>query len=370
MDNYFDVIIIGAGPAGIGLGVQLKKLGINFTILEKNSVGSSFKKWPKETRFISPSFTGNFFSMPDLNAITPDTSPAYNLLTEHPSGKEYALYLKNVSDHHSLPIINKVNVKKIRKINGLFDLETNKQIFKSKHLVWAAGEYQYKKKKSFKGSNLCIHNSNIKSFKELKGEKFIVIGSYESGFDAALNLSKAGKKVTLLDSHNHLELVNSDSSYSLSPYTRDQIKNYGEKLDYYINARVREVKKKNEEYEVILESGQSFNTKQKPIDATGFDSSLKLVKEHFEFDGKHPLLTENDESTKTKNLYLSGPQVKHKNALFCFIYKFRQRFGIIAKKIAIDLNVEKEKIDELIQELKQYNFYLEDLSCCDNECEC
>ena len=70
-ENQVDVIVVGAGPAGLGVSVVLKKLGIDFIILEKNSLGASFKKWPKETKFISPSFSGNFFKMTDLNAITP-----------------------------------------------------------------------------------------------------------------------------------------------------------------------------------------------------------------------------------------------------------------------------------------------------------
>ena len=64
-----DVIVVGAGSAGIGVAVVLKRMGINFQILEKEEVGASFKKWPEETQFISPSFTGNFFKMPDLNAF-------------------------------------------------------------------------------------------------------------------------------------------------------------------------------------------------------------------------------------------------------------------------------------------------------------
>ncbi len=368
--SYTDVTIIGAGAAGIGIAVQLTKLRIDFIILEKDSIGSSFKKWPKETRFISPSFTGNFFKMPDLNAITPDSSPAYTLLTEHPSGKEYATYLENVAKHYEIPIKTGQQVKKLIKKEDLFEIQTQNQTHKTKHLIWAAGEYQYKKQGNFKGSKHCTHNSEIKSFKELKGEEYIIIGGYESGFDAAIHLAKTNKKVTLLDSHNHIDLVNSDSSYSLSPYTRDQIKKQAEKIEYYTNARVKEVKQNKQGYEVTLESSKKFQTKNKPINATGFDSSLKLVKEHFEFEKDYPLLTEHDESTTTKNLYLTGPQVKHENALFCFIYKFRQRFGIITKKIAEDLNVNKEEIDELVQELKEYNFYLEDLSCCENECEC
>ena len=67
--NKFDVIIVGAGPAGLGVGILLKKLEIDFLILEKNSIGASFKKWPQETSFISPSFTGNFFKMPDLTLL-------------------------------------------------------------------------------------------------------------------------------------------------------------------------------------------------------------------------------------------------------------------------------------------------------------
>ena len=110
IDDYYDVVIVGAGPAGLGIGIILQKLGIYYVILEKHSVGSSFKKWPKETQFISPSFTGNFFKMPDLNAVTPATSPAFDLLTEHPTGIEYAQYLERVSKYYQLAIDTDVEV--------------------------------------------------------------------------------------------------------------------------------------------------------------------------------------------------------------------------------------------------------------------
>ena len=114
-DFKYDVTIVGAGPAGLGVGIILEKLGINYIILEKNSIGSSFRKWPKETRFISPSFTGNFFKMVDLNAITPDTSPAFYLRTEHPTGTDYAKYLVSISEFFELNVKTRVNVKKIEK---------------------------------------------------------------------------------------------------------------------------------------------------------------------------------------------------------------------------------------------------------------
>lgn len=55
MENK-EVIIIGAGAAGVGMGVALKDFGINnFAILERKQVGNSFIKWPEQTRFITPS---------------------------------------------------------------------------------------------------------------------------------------------------------------------------------------------------------------------------------------------------------------------------------------------------------------------------
>ncbi|GAB4230178.1 MAG: hypothetical protein Kow0049_11890 [Stanieria sp.] len=44
----FEVVIVGAGAAGIGCGVVLKDLGIkNFVILERHQVGASFSFWPQ-----------------------------------------------------------------------------------------------------------------------------------------------------------------------------------------------------------------------------------------------------------------------------------------------------------------------------------
>ena len=126
----------------------------------------------------------------------------------------------------------------------------------------------------------------------------------------------------------------------------------------------------NNEYVVTTDTNDTFSSESKPINCTGFDTSLKLVKELFEFEEGYPLLTDFDESQKTRNLFLVGPQVKHGTALFCFIYKYRQRFAIVAEKIAKRINIPDHKIDMTLQEYKRNNFYLNDLSCCDDECVC
>ena len=159
-----NTIIVGAGSAGLGTAVILDQLGIDYLVLEKDEIGSSFKKWPEESCLISPSFTGNFFNMPDLNSISPETSPAFNLVTEHPTGKEYAAYLEIVAEGYNLNVRTQVAVDSISRNDSHFLIETTDGLYKSKYVIWAAGEYQYPKQGSFEGDELCVHFSQVASF--------------------------------------------------------------------------------------------------------------------------------------------------------------------------------------------------------------
>ena len=364
------VIIVGAGPAGLGVAIALQKMGVDLIILEKDEIGASFKKWPKETQFISPSFTGNFFKMPDLNAITPDSSPAFTTLTEHPTGDDYVEYLESIAHYNKLTIETKITVQQVEKKKDYFIISTNDGEYRCAYLIWAAGEYQYPKKGELSGWEHCTHFSDVDSFEDIEGKEAVVIGGYESGFDAAVNLVNTGKKVTVFDAESYLELVNSDSSYSLSPFTRDRIEDAFEDLTYHKESKVIEVKYKDGIYTVITENGISIETHIRPIRCTGFNSSLILLKDLFLYKSDYPLLNEWDESTITNNLFLVGPQVKHGDALFCFIYKYRQRFAVVAETIARLAKIPAPLIESVVDEYKNYNFYLTDLSCCDNDCSC
>ena len=101
----YDVVVVGAGAAGLGVSVALRHAGIeNFVVLEREVVGASFAAWPAETRFITPSFPSNSVGMLDLNSIAIGVSPAYSLEVEHPTGQEYALHLQSVAQFFELPV--------------------------------------------------------------------------------------------------------------------------------------------------------------------------------------------------------------------------------------------------------------------------
>ena len=219
-----DVVVVGAGPSGIGVSIILQKMGINFAVIDRNNVGSSFLKWPKQMKLLTPSFFSNSFKMIDLNAITYDTSPALTLQTEHPSGHEYAAYLNKLVEHFKIPIQSNTNVSSVSKTEDGFTLQTNKGEIKSKYLVWAAGEFQYPKLHSFPGSKYCIHNSLISNWDDVKGDEFFVIGGYESGMDTAINLAERKKRIIIIDKDNLLSSEEIDPSRTISPYTKDRLR--------------------------------------------------------------------------------------------------------------------------------------------------
>jgi cation diffusion facilitator CzcD-associated flavoprotein CzcO len=68
MNGLFDVVV-GAGASGLGMGLALKSLDIKFTILERYEIGASFARWPKEMRFITPSFPSNEFGLHDHHGV-------------------------------------------------------------------------------------------------------------------------------------------------------------------------------------------------------------------------------------------------------------------------------------------------------------
>lgn len=374
--NPYDIVIVGAGAAGIGIGALLQLLEINnFVLLERHEVGASFSMWPREMKFISPSFPGHGFGSLDLNAIVPNTSPGYSLNSEHPNGKDYQIYLKNISKHFELPVRTGIDVISIQRESSKrkgFVLESNQETIRCRFVIWAAGEFQYPNINSIPGAEYCIHNSSVKSWQQLKGEEFIVIGGFESGIDAAVNLAHNGKKVKVFDKQEAWNTETSDPSCSLSIYTYNRLKLAIDKgfITLKSNSAIKKIEKVKDGF-MVYNGIEKIRTKSPPVLATGFKTSLSLIRDLFEWNEKenYPLLTENDESTITPGLFLVGPNVRHDDLIFCFIYKFRQRFGVVANEISKRIG-DKNLNTSVFEFYRDKGMLLEDLDCCGDECTC
>ena len=368
--HVYDVVVIGGGAAGVGVGVALKHAGIeNFIILERLMIGASFLLWPSETRFITPSFPSNSIGMLDLNAVALGASPAFLLKVEHPSGEQFATHLNAVAEFYKLPVRSHAQVKKFTKPGQIFRMAVGQETLRAKHVVWAAGEFQFPSVNGFPGSDLCRHTATIPSYAELEGQDAIVIGGCESGFDAAYHLAQRNTPVRLFDTGCPWESESSDPSVGLSTFSLERARDprFVEQVQLFPRTTVASVAREGNQYTVTTVDDRSFQTSMPPLLAAGFEGSHKLIPSLFERrDDGYPLLTEHDESTITSGLFLCGPAVRHDNHIFCFIYKYRQRFAVVAKAIATSLGLEAEGLENY----RKWGMYLDDLSCCGEECAC
>ena len=365
-----DVVVVGAGAAGVGVAVALKHAGIeNFVVADRRTVGASFASWPAETRFITPSFPTNSIGMLDLNSVAIKTSPGYSLEVEHPTGEEYAMYLRVVAQVFGLPVRQNTDVTRVAKVDDGFRLDTPDETLRAKHVIWAAGEFRYPRLNGFVGSELCRHTATIDSYEELEGDDFIVVGGYESGVDVAYHLASRGKRVRVFDKNRPWVDESSDPSVALSPFTLERVrqKQFFEQVELYPYMPIESVTHADAVYEVTAHDGHRFQTRVPPLWAGGFEGSQKLVADLFEQreDGSL-LLSEHDESTIVTGMFLCGPAVRHDNHVFCFIFKYRQRFAVVAKAIATSLGLPAETLEGY----RRWGMYLDDLSACGEECVC
>lgn len=375
MDKVYDVIVIGAGAAGIGMGITLREFGINnLLIVDKGEVGDSFKHWPQETRFITPSFTTNGFGMPDINSVSIDTSPAYTFEQERFSGKDYAQYLELIAEEYELPVEEHQLIQRVEKSDNGYKVISENKTYITKYVIFAVGEFNFPSDSGITGAKEHgIHYSEVQSWDDFKDDDYIVIGGNESSIDAATNLLNRRKKVTLITSSTGMNSDNPDPSISLAPYTRTRHRQALDHLEHneqfkVVQARVKEITHKDN-YSVITENNNRYESNNKVILGTGFNNgALNLAKHLFvEDDNGQADLTKYDESTIADNAFLVGPSVRHGQAIFCYVYKFRQRFAIIAEEIA-----RREQLDvaAVVDRYKKHSFYLDDCLSCEVICDC
>mgnify|MGYP003315105116 CR=1 FL=1 len=148
---------------------------------------------------------------------------------------------------------------------------------------------------------------DVQELKRAKFDRQSILITNAADIDAAINLSRMGKKVTVLDEKENPDAKITDPSETLTPYTVDRLMDEiaYDRITLVADTKVDEIKFENDNYIITNERDDStYTTKSKPILATGFVSSLSMVKDLFDW---HPLV-----SGDTNTVHEANVSVKEK----------------------------------------------------------
>ena len=131
--NVLDVLVIGAGQAGLALGYQLKQTGQAFLLIDKRDrIGESWRQRFDSLTLFTPR---SYSALPGLPV--PGDPDGY------PSKDEIADYLETYANYHDLPVDLGIEITRLEQVGRLFQATTSAgRELTAKAVVIATGAFQ------------------------------------------------------------------------------------------------------------------------------------------------------------------------------------------------------------------------------------
>ena len=185
--SSFDVLIIGGGPIGIACGLEAKKRGLTYAIVEKGPIVNSLFNYPINMQFFSSS---EKLEIDEIPFISKEAKPKRNEALEY--------YRRIVTS-------NELNIKLFEQVHsvvksetGTFDIETSKNQYTAGNVIVATGFYDIPNTIKVKGEDLPKVSHYYKDPHFYASQKLAVVGASNSAIDAALECWRKGAEVTLI----------------------------------------------------------------------------------------------------------------------------------------------------------------------------
>jgi thioredoxin reductase (NADPH) len=218
-----DVVVVGAGPAGLATAIAASTSGLSCQVIEKGALVNSLLHYPTEMVF---------FTTPELMEIggMPFVSPY-----DKPTRLEALRYYRRVSDAFKLDIIFDETVVAVTAVTrdasppdagGSFvvDTHSSRGVRRSIHgrtVVVATGAYDFPNRIGVPGEDLAHVSHYYTQPHAFFRKKVVVVGGKNSAAEAALELHRAGARVTIV----HRGLAMGDSiKYWVKPDIDNRIK--------------------------------------------------------------------------------------------------------------------------------------------------
>ena len=183
-NTHYDVVVIGAGQAGLAMGHYLQQQRARFVILERaSSIGAAWhKRWESLTLFTPRCYD----SLPGLPF--PGDPDGY------PSRDEVIAYLERYATEFRLPVEFESDVRKLTAREGSFLLEVDGRTVTADEVVVATGPFQAPSVPAFAAGLdpevVQLHSNAYQAPSDVPSGTVLVVGGGNTGFQIAKELSE------------------------------------------------------------------------------------------------------------------------------------------------------------------------------------
>jgi putative flavoprotein involved in K+ transport len=186
----YEVLIIGAGQAGLAAGYHLKKRGRSFLIVDRNQrIGDSWRRRWDSLKLYSPASRDGLPGMP---------FPAPR--SSYPTRSEMADYLEAYAERFELPVRNGIAVDTLTKEEGRYVAHADGLHIEADNVVVAAGVFRQPNipelAQELDPGITQLHSSEYRNLAQLQPGGVLVVGASHSGSDVAFEA--AGEHTVIL----------------------------------------------------------------------------------------------------------------------------------------------------------------------------
>ena len=319
MDNHHDLIIVGAGPIGIACGLEARKKGLDFLILEKGCLVNSIYNYPLNMTFFSTSEKLEIGGVPFVSNNIKPTRP------------EALEYYRRVAVSNNLPIKLQEKVLSISPRNGVYKVTTSKREYFCTHMVIATGFYDIPVLMHIPGEDLPKVTHYYKDPHFYATHNVVVVGANNSAVDAALETFRKGAKVTMV---TRGEGIGKRVKYWVRPDIENRIAEGSIKA--YFNSTVTSIR--NEEVDISTPDGNLTIANDYVIAMTGYQPDFELLRRSgitISDDAiLQPSYSPESMESNMPNIYLAGVVCGGMNTHVWFIENSREHAVKIIERIS------------------------------------
>lgn len=287
-----DVIIIGGGPIGLACGIEAKKKGLSYLILDKGTLVNSLYHYPMNMTFFS---TSDKLEIGNIPFISHNAKPTRSEALE---------YYRRVASHWKLNLNLYEEVTYIHPLQNTFELTTSKTSYKAAHLIIATGFYDRPFLLGVPGEELPKVKHYYSEPHPYFGMDLVVVGAANSAVDVALETYRKGaKSVTMIIREKE---IGTNVKYWARPDIVNRIEEGSIKA--YFESTIVSITDKEVEFQ------NANGTYRIPNDfvlaMTGYEPNFEMLEQlgvdFHEDEFRTPKYNPETMETNTKGVYLAG----------------------------------------------------------------